>query len=90
MPGTVIQATSLDSVRFDCVGEGRAVTIPASVIIAIDRVLRHCTVSKATLNVYEVDGDPPFIANLDYVVFGKPASTAWGAMVNLADELERR
>ena len=93
MPGKIVNCTNLDSVRIEILGEGRAITIPASLILAADRVFRACLVREEELDVCMVEDDETsgWQARLDMGQgpFGKPAATPWGAMVSLAEKMEK-
>lgn len=95
MPGKIVTCANLDSVRVEVLGESRAVTIPASLILAMNRVLRAALVREESLEVDLVEEDETkeegWQAVLDMGVesAGEMAPTPWGAIVKLAEELER-
>lgn len=51
MAGKVVTQTSLDTVRIEVLGEGRAVNIPAALVLAVDRVLRHVLTGDGFLDL---------------------------------------
>lgn len=90
--GTVVQATNLDSVRIEVLGESRAVTIPVTLLLAADRVLRvlhGANVGGNRLVVAPAFADDPpreiWEAQIGGVVGA--GETPWGAVASLADEL---
>ena len=95
MPGRVVNCSNLDSVRIEILGEGRAVTIPASLVLAADRVFRSCLVREEELDVAMVEDDATgrqgWQARLDMGQgpVGEMAGTPWAAVLALAEELER-
>ncbi len=96
MAGHVVTVTNLDSVRIEVLGEGRAVSIPASLILAVDHVLRHCAIREVNLNVSTVQNDDADEANWIAITdsgvdaTGDMAASPWSAIANLAVELEGR
>jgi len=52
--GTLHNATNLDSVRIEVVGETRALTIPCSLILSIDDALKECREIRTALIVYPI------------------------------------
>lgn len=86
MPGNIVQATNLDSVRIEVLGGNCAVTIPATLILAANRVMRQCLVDEARLTVLLIGGRWQACNG----IFAASGSTAWEALKNLADELERK
>ena len=93
MSGTVVNCTNLDSVRIEVLGGGRAVTIPAALILAVDAALRCCAVEGVSLEVDLVSDDATgregFQATLDMGQFavGGMAASPWAAVVSLAEAL---
>lgn len=76
---------------------GRTLAIPARLVLAIDRVLRHCLTDADWLEVYPVEdeaGEWGFEASLAaYDVFGDGTAlgigaTPWEAILALAEKLE--
>lgn len=89
MSGQVVTVSHLDSVRIDC--GSRAVSIPASLILDIDAVLKHCQMSGDWLHVLQGPDKPIaqcWSAHASHLK-GEPAATPWGALSNLARELEK-
>lgn len=95
MPGKIVTCTNLDDVRIEILGEGQAATIPASLILAMDRVLTAALVREESLDVDLVEddatGEQGWQATLDMGVgaVGQMAPTPWGAILKLAEVLER-
>ena len=56
MPGTVVNATNLDSVRIEVLGESRAVTIRATVLLAVHRLLKRAFIQETTLTITTTTG----------------------------------
>lgn len=90
MSGRLIQATNLDSLRIEVLGEGRALTIPCEFILAIDRALRFTLADEESLSVWDWEDDDGNIGWRADVgnVFGE-CDTPWGAIVALAATIER-
>ena len=86
----IVQATNLDSVRIEVLGEGRALTIPASLILAANRVFRTALMTDSSVVVEQEDAnDPPrkiWIAMLG----GEEGAgeTPWSAVSDLADKIQ--
>ncbi len=62
MSGKIISCTNLDSVRIEVLGEGRAITIPAKLLLAADRVLRNLgmdTSADLIIAVQQSENDGP-------------------------------
>lgn len=95
MPGRIVNCTHLDSVRIEILGEGRAVTIPAALILAADRVFRSCLAREEELDVVMVEDDETkrqgWQAHLDMGAgpVGEMADTPWSSILALAEELEK-
>ena len=91
MSGNLVNVTSLDSVRIEVVGEGRAVTIPAALILAADRVLRHCLLNEFSLEIDMVDPEPDgkgWEASTDGTQDAcAHGETPWAALLALADNV---
>lgn len=88
--GKLIQATNLDSLRIEVLGEGRALTIPCEFILAIDRALRFTLADEESLSVWDWEDDDGNIGWRADVgnVFGE-GDTPWGAIAALAATIER-
>lgn len=88
--GRLIQASNLDSVRIEVLGEGRALTIPCEFILAIDRALRFTLAAEESLSVWDWEDDDGNIGWRADVgnVFGE-GDTPWGAIASLAEAIER-
>lgn len=91
MSGKIVQATNLDGVRVEVLGEGRAITIPASLILAADRLFRNLgmdTTASLHVDVQQSPNDGPnqWCASLHGKV-GR-SITPWGAVAELADKIE--
>ena len=96
----IVNVTNLDGVRIEVLGEGRAVTIPAGVILALDRVLRYCLLEESGLELDMVEDDRtgwqgweatcehPTAEDVDTMLHAH-GDTPWGALAALADALER-
>jgi len=82
MAGTVVQATHLDSVRIEVLGEGRAVTIPCEFILAVDRVLRFAA-DTCGLELMSLEGG----WDADCEALTGSGETPWGAIIALADQI---
>lgn len=99
MAGQVVNATNLDSIRFEILGEGRAITIPATILLAADCVLRHCLTRDCFLlldvpdgrsqQIWEAHLQPQQDREPDNLVVGT-GITPWGAIVALANAIEAR
>lgn len=102
MPGRIVNATNLDSVRIEILGEGRAVTIPASLILAADSVLKYVLASDGHLNIDMVEDDdtgeqgweartehPDLDTDPMDVLATRICSTPWETILKLAEVLER-
>lgn len=50
----IVNCTHLDSVCVEVLGEGRAVTIPAAIILAMDRVTKQCVAGDCCLTLEPV------------------------------------
>lgn len=91
MPGTIVQATNLDSIRVEVVlGEGRAITIPASLLLAADRVLRMALVREEDFSLEPIDEQEDG-RTVWYALLGNvdaEGSTPWEAVRELAKKLE--
>jgi hypothetical protein len=93
MAAQMVDCTNLDYVRIDVLGEARAVTVPAKLILAIHYVLQRCLAGESSLEIDLVSddstGESGWQATLDMgqEAIGVVASTPWGALVNLADEI---
>ncbi len=95
MAGTVINCTSIDSVRIEVLGEGRSITLPASLILAFDRVLRYELLANAELRLhtYSIGEIREWEA---YIAAGRStlpsghahAATPWAAIEALAKRLD--
>lgn len=88
--GRLIQASNLDSVRIEVLGESRALTIPCEFILAIDRALRFTLAAEESLSVWDWEDDDGNIGWRADVgnVFGE-GDTPWGAIVSLAEAIDR-
>lgn len=90
MTGKLIHGTNLNSVRIEVLGEGRGLTIPLSLVLAADRVLRTTFVRQDELRVTTFRDDETdeirWIATVGNV--RGVGDTPWGAVVALADALE--
>lgn len=100
MAGRLVNVTQFDSIRFDILGAGRAVTIPASVLLAADTVLRYCIADDSGLDLDMVEDDatgwtgwearcehPNLETDADTVLVAH-GDTPWGAIVALANAIE--
>lgn len=86
MSGKIVQSTNLDSIRIEVLGEGRAVTIPATLLLAADRVMRHCLMSDANrLTIYPADEQQWHGCLGTLAVNG---ASPWDCIRLLADKLE--
>ena len=89
MVGKLVNCTHLDSVRIEVLGEGRAVTIPASLLLAADRVFRHSLFTEDDLAIDKVadeviDGWEAVTDN--YRGIGE---TPWEAVLRLSEAIEK-
>lgn len=57
MTGKVVTVSSLDSVRIEVLGEGRALTIPAKLILAIDGLLKLAMTEDDAFSIDQVEDD---------------------------------
>jgi hypothetical protein len=91
MAGKVVKVDNLDSVQIEVLW-GRAVTIPASVLLDVDAVLRHCRVEEEALDVDMVGDDETGWHGWEAAAGNDCAhgDTPWGAIVALARALEAR
>jgi hypothetical protein len=93
MAGTLVRCTKLDDVRIDLLSCAYAITIPASFILAVYRVLEHCQSHSLSLEIDLVSEDSTspagWQATLDMGqdLIGPPALSPWRALQNLADEI---
>jgi hypothetical protein len=91
MAGTVVGCTNLDSVRIEVLGDGRAITIPASLLLAADRVFRNLGMdTNAMLSVYVDQSPDDGPRQWHAFLHGKVGRsiTPWGAIKELADKIE--
>lgn len=93
MVGTIVNATSNDSIRITR-SDGSTVQIPAVLILAMDRVLRRCLANEVSLEIDPVEDDAVehgWQAKLDMGVEGASQvhTTPWNALISLAKCLEK-
>jgi hypothetical protein len=94
MPGKIVTCTSLDSVRIEVLGSSRALTIPASLILAVDEVLRYCLLHEETLDLDMVQDEPAGVEgwqaclDMGQVECGDVNDTPWAAIASLAERLK--
>jgi hypothetical protein len=89
MAGSIVSCTNLDSVRIEVLGEGRAVTVPASLVLAADRVLRETLLRDIELVFERAEGGTG--ARMWRAALGGIRGwsvTPWGAIEDLARKLE--
>ena len=94
MSGQIVTCTQLDSVRIEVLGEGRALTLPAGLILAADEVLRYERIREADLTVtsYRRGDDVECKATLGASEIYSPSGygpTPWAAILALAERLEK-
>jgi hypothetical protein len=91
MAGRLVSVTNLDSVRIEVLGEGRALTVPANFVLAVDRVLRYCAEHDDQLSLDACEDEETGEA-LWTASFGNSqdfcGETPWGAVVALADAID--
>ncbi len=87
----LVQVTSLDSIRIDILGEGRALTIPVECVLAADRMMRGALVEDDDVSIYEAeheDGSVHWRAELgNWFGLGQ---TPWQAVIELAKRIPIR
>lgn len=86
----IVNATHLDSVRIEVLGESRAVTIPLSLLLAIDVVLRFTLEHEEEMGLWPFDGEGTgdgWNAQVGNIL--GEGQTPWGAIVDLAYEIKR-
>jgi hypothetical protein len=94
MPGIVVTCTSLDSVRIEFLGGSRSLTIPASLILAVDKVLRYCLLHEETLDLDMVQDEPTGVEgwqaclDMGQTECGDVNDTPWAAIASLAARLQ--
>lgn len=90
MIGTVVHCTNLDSVRIEILGGSRALTIPASLLLAADCVMRYALLKDDSLVVEPVEdgegGKSFWEANVGNLI--GQGDSPWGAVQELADKIE--
>lgn len=90
--GTVVHATSRDSFRIEVLGENRSVQMPASLLLAMDTVMRYCAMEKADLRIDRECGlDAVWIARAWNPIAETPfgfGNSPWTALIALAAKIE--
>lgn len=89
--GQLVQVSSLDSIRIEVVGEGRALTIPVVCVLAADRLFRGALVEDDDVSVYECeheDGTECWRAELGNS-FGL-GQTPWQAVIALSRHIPQQ
>ena len=100
MSGKIVNCTHLDSVRIEVLGEGRAIMIPASLILAADKVLRHCLTEESSLDLDPVEDDETrwtgweaqaesLLAEDADTILCVHGETPWQTIMALAQAIER-
>lgn len=90
MSGKIVNCTNLDSVRIEVLGEGRALTIPASLLLAADMVLRRtfCQRDGFVIDHIGEEGKPDrWIAGIDGTDERGHGESPWQAVFNLAERI---
>lgn len=89
MDGKLVNAVSpLDSVRLEILGGSRAVSIPSSLLVAVDDVMRAAVHLEEEFSVYDCEDDAGWSgweATLGH--FCAQGNTPWNAIKALADKV---
>ena len=86
MSGSVVNCTSQDSVRIKVLDEGRTVQVPATVLLAVDRVFRSALASNCGLGISWIGENAWSAQEYKSAKIGYGA-TPWAAIVALAGKL---
>lgn len=90
----MVTVASSGTVRVEILGEGRAINMPASYIIALHDVLGFCALEECDLAIDRVEDDETeelgWQANVECNEYGDVCANPWAALQSLADRIGRQ